>query len=691
MAEPLRRRPPEDLLRASFIHLPQIGPRREALLWASGLDTWRGLSLARNPGPRVTQEGRQLLGESERALAAGNADWFADRFPRSEHWRLATAFSDDLLFLDIETTGLSLFYDTVTLVGWSIGNEYQVLVAREDWAPLREALGQARALVTFNGTRFDVPFLRRAYDGIPIPRVHVDLRYAVFPLGVRGRQKEVEVQLGHRRSAAIRDVSGADAVDLWFRYQRGDRRSLRQLIEYNRADVEGMKRIMACVVAHRVAQPAFHHASPAVVSIVKQQGRRWSASMVRRRQRIAPWEETIGPRMTRGALQGDGCRPLRRVAGIDLSGSENRTSGWALLSEAEVVTARLSTDTEIVRRTLEARPDIVSIDAPLSLPKGRRTVSDDDPARLLFGITRECEKILRRRGVSVYPALIQSMQSLTQRGMRLAKLLRERGIPVIESFPGAMQDILGIPRKKTSMEWLRTGLVEYGLHLASGVATSHDELDAVSAAVVGELAWIGYAERLGNIDEDFLVIPSLVPERRPEILVALSGLPASGKTYLARLLRRHGFMALSTSQLLAELLGVAPAWADRLTLQRLGLEASKGSSQRQLFLTLAQRATQSGSRVVIDAMRLPVDRAALLEYFGSAFVHVHVEAPTEVRRDRYRYRGGQDFDHATEHPIEASAPKLKRLADAVVNTNKSRRALLSEVLGAISSTLNLGD
>ena len=65
---------------------------------------------------------------------------------------------------------------------------------------------------------------------------------------------------------------------------------------------------------------------------------------------------------------------------------------------------------------------------------------------------RECERELKRRGVNVYPCLIPSMQKLTARGIRLARSLRERGIPVIESYPGAAQDIMRIPRKGAGPE-----------------------------------------------------------------------------------------------------------------------------------------------------------------------------------------------------------------------------------------------
>jgi len=81
------------------------------------------------------------------------------------------------------------------------------------------------------------------------------------------------------------------------------------------------------------------------------------------------------------------------------------------------------------------KPSLVSIDSPLSLP--------EDPAK----IYRECELTLKRRGIGVYWCLLPSMKALTMRGISLAARLRGEGFNVIESYPGAAQDILGIPRK----------------------------------------------------------------------------------------------------------------------------------------------------------------------------------------------------------------------------------------------------
>jgi len=173
-----------------------------------------------------------------------------------------------------------------------------------------------------------------------------------------------------------------------------------------------------------------------------------------------------------------------KVVGIDLTGSEKRPSGMATLYDGgQVETARLKTNEEMIAYVLNISPDLVSIDSPLSLP--------EDSTK----IYRECELTLKRRGIGVYWCLLPSMEKLTRRGIELAGLLRREGQQVIESYPGAAQDILGIPRKSKGIQLLAAALSEYGVK--GNLNVSHDELDAITSAIVGQLYLGGKYEALG--------------------------------------------------------------------------------------------------------------------------------------------------------------------------------------------------
>lgn len=200
----------------------------------------------------------------------------------------------------------------------------------------------------------------------------------------------------------------------------------------------------------------------------------------------------------------------QRVVGIDLTGSETRASGWALLENGTAQTQKVLSNHQLIEETSKQTPAVISIDAPLSLPAGRISVFDDDPGRKQYGITRECERLMAKRGIRSYPPLIQSMQKLTQRGIYLAGEFRKLGYEVIEGYPGGTQDLLGIPRKRKSLEGLVKGLQAFGIkgtYDQKGV--SHDEIDAITAALVGYFYLAGKYERLGNEAEGYLIIPDL--------------------------------------------------------------------------------------------------------------------------------------------------------------------------------------
>jgi len=173
-----------------------------------------------------------------------------------------------------------------------------------------------------------------------------------------------------------------------------------------------------------------------------------------------------------------------KVVGIDLTGSQERPSGVAFLNDNQVIeTKRLKSDLAIQEFVLGYAPDVVSIDSPLSLP--------EDSTK----IYRDCELTLKRRGIGVYWCLLPSMKNLTMRGISLAKKLRDKNISVIESYPGAAQDILNIPRKNKGVDVLAAGLAKYGI--VGNLSISHDELDAITSAIVGILYLKGDYEALG--------------------------------------------------------------------------------------------------------------------------------------------------------------------------------------------------
>jgi uncharacterized protein len=192
------------------------------------------------------------------------------------------------------------------------------------------------------------------------------------------------------------------------------------------------------------------------------------------------------------------------VVGLDLAGSPGRSTGFCRLIGARTVrTAILHEDSEILEAIRAAHPRIVSIDAPLSLPTGRASLEARGPPHL-----RGCDRELLRRHIRFFPVTLGPMRMLTARGMRLASSLRASGYRVEESYPGAAQDIVGLPRKGAGVERLRRALRSRGFRgTIERRSTSHDELDAVLCAWVGRLCIEGRAETIGDPAEGTMILP----------------------------------------------------------------------------------------------------------------------------------------------------------------------------------------
>lgn len=580
---------------------------------------------------------------------------------------------EKVLFLDIETTGLSHHYDEITVIGWSFGGRSSTIIKGQRPDRLIKDARDAAVLVTFNGIRFDERFLRREYPDVISPKYHIDLMYLCRRVGLVGGQKKIERNLGIEVRDDISDLDGAEAVILWHRYLRGDTSALKTLVRYNRADIAAMGAILDKLTDLFWTELDLF-AEPTKLE-------RWSApknmSELPRFQK--PSRHLSKPPDFEDIFAKEVSVDVR-IVGIDLTGSESRGSGWSLLKGNSATFKTLLTDEEILTRTIEASPDLVSIDSPLCLPAGRKSVEDSDPGRERFGIMRECERELKRRGVNVYPCLLPSMQQLTARGIRLAKGLREQGIPVIESYPGAAQDIMRIPRKGAGIEWLRLGLQEFGI-VGNLDDASHDELDAVTSALVGTFHWFGLSEALGNAEEPPLIVPKLDGRTHPTI-IGISGPIAAGKTTMAQALERMGFAYTRFSLVIDDELRARSEPLDREHRQRLGSEINRSGKQRWLAERTLDRVAGE-ERVVVDGLRFPEDYAFLAERAGANFHHVFIDADVNKRQSRYGARSGDGaFDDAASSEVEGRVGDMRSLADHIF-VNDTMKAELARWLSEL--------
>src|SRR5215213_6250956 len=117
---------------------------------------------------------------------------------RQDH-RLAGSESIEMrAYLDIETT----FAGTISVIGMyrpDIGTIQLIGGGVRDLA-LYEALDGVQTLVTFNGSSFDLPVIRRRlFADLKRDFEHCDLLYVCRRRGLRGGLKRVETMLGIAR------------------------------------------------------------------------------------------------------------------------------------------------------------------------------------------------------------------------------------------------------------------------------------------------------------------------------------------------------------------------------------------------------------------------------------------------------------------------------------------------------------
>ncbi len=153
-------------------------------------------------------------------------------------------------YLDIETTGFSPESAELTVVGLYVVYDRNRAILTQPYGRqitprlLRKTLSVVDTVYTYNGTRFDLPFIE-AKTGVRVEKKcrHEDLMFACWERGLYGGLKVVERLLRIPRKTW--DVDGWMAVQLWYQYRAGNASSLRKLLTYNQEDVVNLSKLRA--------------------------------------------------------------------------------------------------------------------------------------------------------------------------------------------------------------------------------------------------------------------------------------------------------------------------------------------------------------------------------------------------------------------------------------------------------------
>lgn len=252
----------------TFSHVQGIGAETERALWGQGCLTWS--DYLSNPGSYSVGTASKdvavrTIDQSREALASGNHRFFAPLFGQSEVWRTFESFREQCAYVDIETDG-GLYGDSITLIGLYDGSDFKVFVKDDNLEEFEEEIRKYKLLVTFFGTGFDLPMIRKRFSGLLLDQLHLDLCPTLRNLGYRGGLKKIERQLGIKRVDEADGLDGRDAIRLWRKFQRGDDDALTTLVAYNREDVVNMELLAEIAVEGHKRHVRFpSHCTPNVM------------------------------------------------------------------------------------------------------------------------------------------------------------------------------------------------------------------------------------------------------------------------------------------------------------------------------------------------------------------------------------------------------------------------------------------
>jgi uncharacterized protein YprB with RNaseH-like and TPR domain len=245
------------MLPQTFCHIPGIGLKTERRLWESGILTWNDWQ---DPPPFALANSRAQgipasLDACREALEAGRPSFFTSCLASADHWRIFPHFRARTAFLDIETTGLDAAARITTIALYD-GSEVRTYIDGRNLDDFVNDIFSYQVLVSYNGKGFDVPFLERHFR-IRLDQAHIDLRYVLGALGLRGGLKGCERQMGIDRGA-LDGVDGFFAVLLWQEYQRsGNEKALDTLLAYNIEDTVNLERLLVAAYNRNIAGTPF--------------------------------------------------------------------------------------------------------------------------------------------------------------------------------------------------------------------------------------------------------------------------------------------------------------------------------------------------------------------------------------------------------------------------------------------------
>jgi uncharacterized protein YprB with RNaseH-like and TPR domain len=225
------------MLTSSFSCFTGLSSASEQKLWELGCLSWDQFEYLPDKtfSPKKMKDIRLQIAQANIALKAGMPDYFLNRLANPDKIRVLEKFQKKSAVIDIETTGLMQEAKITSIAVLKYGKIF-LYVKDINLDNFLESLEDINLIITYNGTKFDLPFIRK-YFKIDLTIPHLDLMPVLKQLGYAGGQKLCETALSLNRGPST-GLDGIDAIRLWENWQRHQIQSdLNNLLFYNAEDV----------------------------------------------------------------------------------------------------------------------------------------------------------------------------------------------------------------------------------------------------------------------------------------------------------------------------------------------------------------------------------------------------------------------------------------------------------------------
>ncbi len=274
------------MLKQTFCHIQGIGQAGERSLWQQGICSWTDLLAQPHIVPRVSD--REIVSVLEQSISAipDNPSFFRKLLKQGDSWRLFPHYREKAGYIDIETTGLGPECEITTIALYD-GNQVRTYVNGINLDEFVDDVADIKMFISYNGISFDIPVIDQ-YFRIRLDQPHIDLRYVLSRLGIKGGLKKCEKSLGINRGS-LDGIDGSFAVLLWREYERNNNeQALETLLAYNIEDTVNLERLVIEAYNRNLEKTPFytdlqlpcpeppqivHQPDPAIVDIIKRQNR----------------------------------------------------------------------------------------------------------------------------------------------------------------------------------------------------------------------------------------------------------------------------------------------------------------------------------------------------------------------------------------------------------------------------------